>query len=401
MIMRMKPLTAFFTIGIALCVFGALWESGKLVLELRGIRHAREARLAQEEHERQLIASFPADPDDRALEALKARYAGPKENWPQPRTLPGAVVQELDALALPPKPEGEALLKARLGRSLFEDRHLSQSGQIACQSCHNRELGWGDGLRQSFGHDRQKGKRNAPPLFNASLRPQLFWDGRAVSLQQQAIGPMIDQREMANHDLDAMVERLNRDSGYRERFRAIYGKGRITLDRAIDALAAFQSTLEERTLFDRFIQGNQNALTGEQVWGLHLFRTKAGCMNCHNGPLLTDERYHNLGLSLLGRPLEDTGRYGISRAFDDVGRFRTPSLRHVRETRPYMHNGLIRELRLVVRFYEVGGGRTLPRNDKEAENPLMPHAGKTSPLIERFTLTPRERQALVSFLETL
>lgn len=396
-----KPLFLALALGMVLSVSGALWESGRLIAQLREIRIARAEATALKARGTRIARAFPTEPDDNDLAALKTVYAGPSRNWPATKVLPDAEVKELEAFTLPPKPEGGALLRAELGRSLFEDRRLSESGQISCQSCHNRELGWGDGLRASFGHDRQKGKRNAPALFNASLRDSLFWDGRAVSLQQQAMGPMVDPKEMANHNLTTMLDRLNANGKYRRRFRAAYGSDGITLDQVTDALAAFQSTLEERSRFDRFMAGNTNALTDEQVWGMHLFRTKAGCMNCHSGPLFTDEKFHNLGLSLLGRPLEDAGRYNISRAFEDVGRFRTPSLRHTRLTAPYMHNGLIRELRLVVRFYETGGGRTRPRNEAEAANPLMPFAGKTSPLVEPFRVTARERQALVSFLESL
>lgn len=348
-----------------------------------------------------IVSAFPADPDASALAALKERYAGNRIDWPQPVVHADAAVKEMEALPLPAKPEGTQVLKVELGRQLFEDPALSASGQISCQSCHNRELGWGDGLRTAFGHGRQKGKRNTPALFNAAWRPELFWDGRAETLEQQAVMPMTDPKEMAVEDLDQVVGRMAGDTDYRKRFRDAFGDEAISLERITEALAAFQATLEERTVFDRFLAGNSAALSDEQVWGLHLFRTKAGCMNCHSGPLLTDDKYHNLGLSLLGRPLADTGRYAISQDMEDVGRFRTPSLRHVRETRPYMHNGLIRELPLVVRFYEVGAGKTQPRTEAEAADPLMVHAGKTSELITPFTLTARERQALVSFLEAL
>ncbi len=383
---RFSALAAVFI--PAFVIVGLLHEGGpSMAAEERGV-----AAPADE---------FPSDPDAGALATLKERYAGNPAGWPAARILQDAQVRELAPLPLPPRPMGADLAKAELGRSLFEDPRLSQSGQIACQSCHNRELGWGDGLRTSFGHDRQKGKRNAQPLFNASFRSQLFWDGRAGTLQEQAMGPLFDPAEMANHDADAVVERLRRDDGYRKRFTDVFGPGEITIARMTDALAAFERILEQPTALDRFLSGNKSALSEEQVWGMHLFRTKAGCMNCHSGPLLTDDRFHNLGLSLLGRPLEDTGRYGVTGLNDDVGRFRTPSLRHVGETAPYMHNGLIRNLRLVLRFYEVGGGRTLPRNEKEAENPLMPFAGQTSSLAEKFQLTDRERQALLSFLEAI
>ncbi|KAI93686.1 cytochrome C peroxidase [Rhodomicrobium udaipurense JA643] len=349
----------------------------------------------------QLVADFPSGPDAQALGRVRMAYERARAAWPAPVLLPDAKVAEFAPLDIRPKPSGIAIAKVELGRMLFEDPRLSASGQIACQNCHNQELGWGDGLRSSFGHNRKRGKRNAPPLFSAAYRPALFWDGRVTKLEEQALGPMTNPIEMAVHDFSAVTARLGKDDIYRERFRSIYGSDQIDIAWVADALAAFETTLERPTRFDRFLKGDTAALTDEQVWGMHLFRTKAGCMNCHSGPLLTDERYHNLGLSLLGRPLGDPGRQAVTGLEDDVGRFRTASLRHVSKTGPYMHNGLIPDLRRVVIFYEIGGGKTRPLNDEQATDDLMRAAAKTSPLVKKFNFTPAERQALIEFLKAL
>ncbi|WP_164729957.1 cytochrome-c peroxidase [Rhodomicrobium lacus] len=347
-----------------------------------------------------LIEDFPSDPDAQALGRVRQAYERARAAWPAPSLLPDAKVAEFAPLEIRQKPSGIAIAKVDLGRMLFEDPRLSASGQIACQSCHNQELGWGDGLRSSFGHNRKRGKRNAPPLFSAAYRPALFWDGRVTRLEEQALGPMANPIEMAVHDFSDVTARLAKDDIYRKRFRSIYGSDQINIAWVADALAAFETTMERPTRFDRFLKGDAAALTDEQVWGMHLFRTKAGCMNCHSGPLLTDERYHNLGLSLLGRPLGDTGRHAVSGLEDDVGRFRTASLRHVSKTGPYMHNGLIPDLRRVVIFYEIGGGKTRPITGQPADD-LMRAAAKTSPLVKKFDLTPAERQALIEFLKAL
>jgi cytochrome c peroxidase len=351
------------------------------------------------EHQRRVLATFPTDPDGSDLATLRRYYEVIPAAWPQPTLDPTVAFRELAALDAsrekPPK------AKVDLGKALFEDPILSASGQIACQSCHNRDLGWGDGLKTSFGHDRAQGRRNAIPLFNASLRQTLFWDGRSPDLKAQAIEPLVNPIEMANHDLAAVATRLAASPLYRARFASVFGTGPIEPADVTDALAAFQSTLEERTAFDRFVGGNRRALSDQQIFGLHLYRTKAGCMNCHNGPLMTDEKFHNLGLSLLGRPKEDVGRYGVTGQLDDVGRFRTPSLRHVGATAPYMHNGIVPTLRHAVLLYQTGGGHTLPRNAAEAANPLMPFAGQTSPILKPLGLSTTERAALVAFLESL
>lgn len=398
---QFRLLIAFWAVGISVILVAALYEAarGRDAVHREWLATLEER--AVEQHKQTLIAAFPGDPSDKDLTILAEAYRLPAAGFPPLSLFPGIKAEELSPLSIPPRPQGKELEKARLGFRLFRDPLLSRSGQIACQSCHNRELGWGDGLQTSFGHDRLKGKRNAPPLFNAGWRSPLFWDGRVETLEDQALMPLTDQSEMANHDLGAVVERIAGRPDYREAFRSVYDVSEPTVEEVTDAIASFQRTLEEPTRLDRFLSGQYRALSDEQIWGMHIFRTKGGCANCHNGPLLTDNKFHNLGLSLLGRPREDVGRYAISNKLLDVGRFRTPSLRHVSQTAPYMHNGIIRDLRRVVRFYEVGGGRTRPRNDNERDNPLMPYAGMTSSFLEPFSLTARERRALVEFLEAL
>ncbi|WP_313618106.1 cytochrome-c peroxidase [Agrobacterium sp.] len=373
----------------------------------KGRRLAHEERLANlqnqaiEQRRKNLLVEFPPNPTDQDLSLLANTYRQPKENFPALSLFSGIKAEDLTPLDIPPRPQGQQLAKAQLGFKLFRDPQLSRSGQISCQNCHNRELGWGDGLQSSFGHDRAKGRRNAPPLFNVGLRAPLFWDGRAETLEEQAVVPMTDQREMANHDLASVVKRVGEREDYQQAFKAVYNVSTPTLDQLADAIAAFQRTLEEPTRLDRFLAGQYRALSNEQIWGMHIFRTKGGCVNCHNGPLLTDNKFHNLGLSLLGRPREDVGRYAVTNQLLDVGRFKTPSLRHVSQTAPYMHNGIIRDLRRVVRFYEVAGGRTVARNEAQRSNPLLPYAGMTSPFVKPFVLSERERQALIAFLESI
>ena len=145
------------------------------------------------------------------------------------------------------------------------------------------------------------------------------------------------------------------------------------------------------------MQGERDRFTDQELFGLHLFRTKARCMTCHSGPRLTDDDFHNLGLHFYGRSREDLGRYAVTGAPEDVGAFRTPSLRHVSKTGPWMHNGLIPSLKGVVNLYDEGGARPRPRQEF-ADDPLFP---ETSALLPELNLTPSEKAALIAYLETL
>lgn len=344
------------------------------------------------------FASAAESPPD-----LRSVYAGPTEDWPAPWLEPGVTFAELAPLALHPRPapgSREAAL-ADLGQHLFMDPQLSASGSISCASCHDPVRGWGDGQRVSTGHDGAEGRRNAPGLHSAGYRRHLFWDGRAARLEDQALGPLLNPIEMANDDLAEMIAKLSSDPDYPPLFFAAYGTGSVTLERLTGALAAFQSGLEAPTRLDHFLSGEQDALSDAEISGLHLFRTKAGCINCHGGPLLTDEGFHNLGLGLFGRRYHDMGRFEVTGDPADAGKFRTPSLRHVAETAPYMHNGLVPDLDKVLLFYKSGGGRSMPRDAAEAADPVFQGAARTSPLLRKLELTPEEWADLRAFLDAV
>jgi len=331
---------------------------------------------------------------------LRAAYAGPPETWPRPTLHEGAVFTEFGPLPPVEHPADNPFSEAKvaLGQRLFDDPRLSKSGQIACASCHARELGFGDAVRTSFGHDRQRGRRNAQSLFTVAWVKPLFWDGRSPDLEDQALHPLIDPREMAAGDLAEVEQRVAGDPTYAADFAAAFGDDRVTVRRISMALATFQRSLRPRGgRFERFLKGDSRALNDQQLKGLHLFRTRGGCANCHSGPLLTDMAFHNLGLHFYGRELQDLGRYEVTGSAEDAGRFRTPSLRGVGQTGPYMHNGLFPSLEATVNFYTAGGARPRPRAGQEAD-PLFP---TTDPLLHRLDLDAEDRAALAAFLETL
>jgi len=384
------PFFRFFVLLWGLCIAVVLLMPALLIQE--SWQRASDNRLA---------STFPSEPGEGDFEALRRAYTRPPSEWPLALVEPEVAFVELGPLEQRPNPEGPELLKARLGRRLFEDPLLSASGHFSCQSCHNRQLGWGDGLRVSVGHGRREGRRNAPSLFGAAYRDAFFWDGRAASLEEQAAAPLLNPVEMANENLTQVVERLRARPDYVRAFGQIYGGTPIVFSQVSDALAAFQRTLEGRTRFDRFAAGLPVRFSDEELWGLNLFRGKAGCANCHFGPLLTDQKMHNLGLTFFRRRLQDLGRYEETSDPQDVGLFRTPSLRHVRLTAPYMHNGIMPRLVNVIAFYVQGGGRIRPRSEAEAADPLWPHAARTSPLLKRLDLEQAEIQALIAFLESL
>ena len=325
---------------------------------------------------------------------LRSVYQSQPETWPPAHVDEGIDYIELGALPEPDQAPDPAL--AALGEQLFHDPALSASGQISCANCHSPELSFTDRLRTSFGHDRARGRRNAPTLLDKAGQASFMWDGSAGSLAEQAVMPILNPDEMAA-DAFELMNRLNADTGYRDAFSDTFGRDTATLAMVGEALAAFEATLHRTTPFDRFMRGDHDRLSDQQILGLHLFRTTARCANCHMGPRLTDDEFHNIGLTYYGRQYEDLGRYAVTGDPADVGAFRTPSLRHVGETGPYMHNGLFPHLRGVVNIYAAGGPRPRPRPD-QASDPLFP---KTSDLLHRLDLTPEERDALVAFLETL
>lgn len=333
---------------------------------------------------------------------LRAHYSQAPEKWIAPHVDKDVAWQELGPLptrAPSPANNPPSEAKAALGEKLFFDPKLSRSGQIACASCHEPDLAFADGRKVSFGHDRQAGKRNSPSIAVSGLMDVQFWDGRAKTLEEQALFPIVDPVEMA-FSLDELLARLNADADYLKAFEAVFGEGPISAEHLSFALADYQRTLvrfARNTRFERFLLGRSAMLSDQQIHGLHLYRTKARCMNCHFGPAMSDSQFHNAGMTYYGRKYEDLGRYALTHNPADVGAVRTPSLRLVSKTGPWIHNGLFPNLEGVLNFYNVGMPRPKPSKAQE-KDPLFP---KTDPRFKRLNLTTVELQALKAFLETL
>ncbi|MFG1378642.1 cytochrome-c peroxidase [Xanthobacter autotrophicus] len=327
---------------------------------------------------------------------LRAAYAGPAATWPAPWLDPGVAFQELGAPPPPPAP-GPA---ATLGGRLFRDPRLSIDGRVACAGCHDPDHGFSVPGKVGAGVGGAQGRRNPPALASVVGRTRLDWDGGGGDLAARVLAPLTAPGEMGRSDLAAVLADLS-DMGYGAAFTDGFGREGISVRALSAALVAYLATLDSETRFDRFARGDRAALTDMELAGLHLFRTKARCANCHFGPLLTDEGVHNLRLSFFGEPAQDLGRYGATQAAEDAGRFRTPSLRHVASSAPYMHNGLFPTLDGVVNFYDRGGGEVWARNAAEAARPLYREAARLSPHIRPLGLTAQEKAALAAFLRTL
>ena len=348
---------------------------------------------------------------------LRSRYAGPASAWPAPTIDPGVRWAEwapVPAVSSPPlgwtaANPGQAELAAdvarapivTLGQTLFFDTRLSRKGQVSCASCHLPQRAFTDGLALAVGEDKLMGRRRSTPLLAAPFAPRLFWDGRAASLKEQVLGPLHDPREM-NHDAAGAVARLQQADAYPPLFLQAFGPARasrspVDADRMARALAAYVASLRpEPTRFDDFIAGRRNALSDTELLGMHLFRTQARCMNCHSGALLTDHQFHNIGLSFYGRRNQDLGRFEATRDPQDLGKFRTPSLRNVSRAGPWMHNGLFPDLKGLLRMYNAGMGR-----EPAPASPPDPYAPRKSEHIQPLDLSADEIDALLAFLKAL
>lgn len=337
-----------------------------------------------------LLNSFSAD-------SLRQLYNQPTSKWPKPTIDEGVKWQELGVVPKAPVNAMDATTKSmvNLGKVLFYDPRLSGSNQISCISCHAPEMNWADGRQVSLGHNQAANSRNAPSLENVWYFKHLFWDGRVSSLEEQLLGPIGSDIEM-HQDLKVLPEKLSAIKGYAPLFASAFGDNKITQQRIAKALATYQLTFTSRKSdFDYFLEGNTKRLTDQQVEGLHLFRTKARCMNCHNGPLFTDDDFHNLGLTYYKRAkYEDLGRYNVTKNTEDVGKFKTPGLRDVLRTRPWFHNGLFDNIEGVLNMYNNGMPQPKPKGD-QMNDPLFP---KTDVHIKKLNLTTSERDAIIAFL---
>ncbi|MGC3986360.1 MAG: cytochrome c peroxidase [Pseudorhodoferax sp.] len=345
-----------------------------------------------------LLALLAGPPSRAADEAVLAAYRGPPSGWPAAQVDAGVAFVELGPLPDAPARTPQQRALAALGRMLFADPRLSACGRIACASCHDPARGWSVDQPVATGIDGRPGRRNPPDLRQAGAHRQWGWDGRGRTLAAQSLAPLLDPDEMGNASVQAVLARL----------QALPGPAAsLTPETLGEALAAHvraagvESAKAAPTRYERFLRGERGLLTPQELRGLHLFRTTARCVNCHHGPWLNDGLFHNLRLSAFGEPAEDRGRQRASGRPEDTGAFRTPSLRRVAQSPPYMHNGLFPSLEGVLRFYVRGGGEVWARNAEQAAQPLYPHAARLSPLIRPLALDAADQAALAAFLRTL
>ena len=274
-----------------------------------------------------------------------------------------------------------------LGKQLFEEKILSADSSVSCASCHKPAFAFADTSAFSVGIRGQLGTRNTPSVLNMKNRPYFFWDGRATSLAEQALKPIENPEEMGLPIAEA-VKRLDEHPTYRRRFLAVFGQ-RPTAKNLAQALAAFESTLETvNSKFDDW-SNNLRKLTPMEEAGRELFvGDKAKCFNCHSMEDFTDDDFKNIGL-FDGKTWNDSGRIKITGKASDLGKFKTPGLRNVAVTAPYMHNGMFRTLEEVVAYY----------NNPQA---FVSHPLHIDPdLAQPLNLTDLEQKQLVAFMHTL
>ncbi len=273
--------------------------------------------------------------------------------------------------------------KAALGRRLFDDTRLSVDHSRACSDCHPPERAFTDGQRVAVGVRNQQGTRNAPAILNRTYGRAFFWDGRTATLEEQVLQPIQHPKELGA-DLPTVVERLRADATYRRQFDDVFGRPPDVRSLS-HALATYVRTIfSGASDYDRYEAGETTALSTQEQHGLRLFRGRARCTRCHSGSNFTDEDFHNTGVSW-GRQPYDGGRAVVTGAAEDTGKFKTPTLREIEHTAPYMHDGSIATLEEVIDFY-TDGGRKNPFLDRELR-PLR--------------LTEEEKTALVTFLRSL
>jgi cytochrome c peroxidase len=292
---------------------------------------------------------------------------------------------KLSALTSAPTPE-----RVRLGRWLFYDVRLSKDGTVSCATCHRPDHAFSEPTPHSTGINGQQGGRKSPTFLNAALAlyPNFFWDGRAASLEEQALGPVANPIEMGNTH-EAMVTTLTNIKGYGPYFKEAFGTEQVTGERVAQAIAAYERTrMSGNSPYDRWRRSKDETAVNEQVkQGHELFFGKAACNQCHLGNNFTDSLFHNLGVGYDAKTktFKDPGRSAISKNEADTGAFKTPTLRDVTKHAPYMHDGSVATLRDVVVLYNRGGEAN-PRLD---------------PKMKKLGLTDAEIDALVAFMQAL
>ncbi|MBY6063637.1 cytochrome-c peroxidase [Pseudidiomarina sediminum] len=340
-----------------------------------------------------LLSSAPHSAAASSDDPLWHWYLKPQQQWPERAS--GATA-DLAPLPVPPTQEPNAVA---LGERLFHDPALSGDGTVSCSSCHKSSTAFADQQRVSPGVEGRQGKRNAQSLLDVHLWQRLFWDNRAGSLEEQARGPLEDPNEMDSSIAHAVTYVRSNYEGYEQ----------VDWWTLAAALAAYQRTLtlagHPKNRLDQFLHAiaehdyanARKRLSTQELEGLHLFRTKAGCVRCHNGPLLSDQQLHVTGLHYYGRTYEDLGAWEQQQHIGNLGAFRTPMLRDLMASRPWMHNGLFNNMKGIINFYRHGGARVTPPSSQLLPQPFPAVSDKLVP----FELTREEQDALLAFLQML
>jgi cytochrome c peroxidase len=317
-----------------------------------------------------------------------------------------------------PRKNPMTAVKVELGRKLFFDARLSADGKISCASCHDPKLAFTDGKSVAEGIAGRRGARNSPTLLNAMFNAGQFWDGRADTLEDQAVQPLVNPLEMGNESYDEVVTRLRAIPEYRAEFQSVFGS-EVKIELVGKAISAYERTLVSGDApFDSFIAGDRSAISEEAKRGFALFRGRARCSRCHTFsdalPFFSDFNYHNTGVAMnhpnfdrLSRQAyavietdkarevidglakleggQELGRVLITYQVFDIGSYRTPSLRNIALTAPYFHDGSAKTLADVVRFYSEGGRQNINREWD----------------LDTLALSEAEQRDLVAFLESL
>ena len=278
-----------------------------------------------------------------------------------------------------PKDNVPTTEKIELGKQLYFDKRLSSDNTISCASCHDPAKGFSNAEQFATGVGGKKGGRNSPTVLNTAYNKFQFWDGRAGSLEEQALGPIQNPIEM-NMKLEDVVKKLNGIKGYKDQFQKVFGTD-VTSEGIALAIASYERTvLSGNAPYDLFQAGDQKALSESAQRGLKLFKSKAACASCHSGPNFTDNGFHNIGLKDNNK---DAGRKAVSKLEGDTGTFKTPTLREIAKTAPYMHDGSMKTLEEVMKHYNQGG----------IDNPYLDEE------IFPLKLTDEEVKDLITFLK--
>lgn len=331
-------------------------------------------------------------------------------------------VEADNQLGLPPlkipADNSQTAEKIALGRDFFHDGRFSSDGSISCASCHRPDRAFSDGLTVAEGIAEQRGLRNTPTIINAAFYRSLFHDGRAASLEQQALGPLLNPIEHGLKNREQILAVVKRDSDYRRRLMRVFAitERQITARHVAKAIASYERTqIAGNSPFDRYYFGrDRSRLTASAARGLLVFRRKGNCANCHeismNHALFSDNRFYNIGIGskqlspvidefvkamhqggnpeqypLTAKQRAELGRFNVTKVVADIGKFKTPSLRNAALTAPYMHDGSLQALEEVVDYYDKGG------NNMRFQDPAI------FPL----HLTEREKADLIAFLHSL